>query len=75
MDPHAAWRELLAAFAAKEWSQVQELAESLVNWLDRGGFPPHVLTEPGLGCEGNRALAMAACKFAQQWVAQQPPWE
>jgi hypothetical protein len=74
MDPQAAWQELLAAFAEQDWTRVQELADGLATWLHRGGFPPQVLTPPGLGAEGNRALAMAACKFAHQWAATQPPW-
>ena len=40
MDPQAAWDRLLEAYTHGDWSVVEELAEGLLEWLHRGGFPP-----------------------------------
>jgi hypothetical protein len=64
MDPQAAWDQLLAAFAAGEWDQIEELATNLIEWLDRGGFPPTILRQPDLDSDWNRALARAGCLHA-----------
>lgn len=39
MDPDAALKELLLAVEAGDVDRVEELAEGLLNWLQRGGFP------------------------------------
>ena len=64
MDPQTAWEELLAAFAAAEWDRVQDVAEGLLHWLSRGGFPPRQVTGVDLGQEWDRAIATAGCEFA-----------
>ena len=68
MDPQAAWEQLLAAYAAGDWDAIEERANALIGWLDRGGFPPKVLENPGLGADWNRALALAGCLFALETV-------
>lgn len=40
MDPQAAWNQLLEAYGNYDWESVHELAQSLIDWLERGGFPP-----------------------------------
>jgi hypothetical protein len=60
MDPQAAWDQLLAAYAAGDWDQIEELATDLLAWLDRGGFPPMIIQQPDLDSDWNRALAVAA---------------
>lgn len=64
MDPQAAWDQLLAAYAEHDWQQVDELATGLMEWLDRGGFPP--LTSPSHPWDDawNRAVSRFACEFA-----------
>ena len=64
MDPQTAWDELLTAYAASEWDRVQELAEGLLTWLRRGGFPPRAITGDDMGQEWDHALATAGCWFA-----------
>lgn len=64
MDPQATWDQLLAAFVDGDWDQIDELATALIEWLDRGGFPPKVLEKSELGEVGNRVLARAGCLFA-----------
>jgi hypothetical protein len=68
MDPQAAWDQLLSAYAEGDWDRIEERATELLEWLNRGGFPPKVLSNPGLGPDLNRALARAGCLFALEAV-------
>ncbi len=75
MDPQATWDQLLCAYAEGDWDIIEERATDLIEWLDRGGFPPTVLGNPGLGPEWERALARAGCLHAletrqAQWSIQ-----
>jgi hypothetical protein len=42
MDPNAAWQEIAAAIEADDCHRAAELAEDLLGWLNRKGFPPKV---------------------------------
>lgn len=63
MDPHVAWTELLEARLAKDWDRAEELAEGLMEWLDKGGVPPTTIGDPGLGKKWHRNIAHTACLF------------
>ena len=56
MDPQAAWDQLLAAYVAGDWTEIEEHATTLLAWLDRGGFPPMIIQQPDLDSDWNRAL-------------------
>jgi len=71
MDPQASWDQLLEAYAEGEWEHVQDLAEGLLHWLSRGGFPPRAVTGSDLGQAWDRAIALAACRFALARVAKE----
>ena len=43
---------------------VEELAEGLLEWLHRGGFPPQPVSKREMGDEWNRAVAVSACRLA-----------
>ena len=75
MDPNAAWLELMDAFRQLDWDRVHELAEGLLQWMDRDGFPPETSVRNSangvvadslwsLGSEWNRTVAQAACRYA-----------
>ena len=64
MDPQAAWDRLLEAYTHGDWSVVEELAEGLLEWLHRGGFPPQPVSKREMGDAWNRAVAAFACRFA-----------
>ena len=68
MDPQAAWEQLLAAYAAGDWEQIEERATDLLAWLDRGGFPPMIIRQPELDADWNRALARSGCLHALEIV-------
>lgn len=63
MDPQATWNDLLAALAAQDVSAAQEPAESLSEWLRRGGFPPATLVGIPPGDSLHRLVACAVCDY------------
>lgn len=67
MNPQATWEQLLSAYAAGDWDVIEERATELIEWLDRGGFPPKVLNRDGLG-DWDRAMVRAGCLFALEIV-------
>jgi len=64
MDPQASWDQLLEAYAEGDWDRVQDLAEGLLHWLRRGGFPPQATTGSDLGQDWDREITLSACRFA-----------
>ncbi|TWU62568.1 hypothetical protein V7x_43030 [Crateriforma conspicua] len=64
MDPQTTWNSLLDAWLYRHWLDVSELAESLLGWLSKKGFPPNTMGTQQLGPERNRAVAIAACQYA-----------
>ena len=64
MDPQVTWDSLLAAWTRGNWLDVIELAEALLGWLDRDGFPPKTVATPELGADWHRVVTKAAAKFA-----------
>ena len=61
MDPEVAWKELMQARLERDWDQVEELAEGLLDWLDRGGMPPTTIGDARLGKMWHRTIAHATC--------------
>ena len=64
MDPQATWDMLLQAWGKRHWDEVSELSESLLAWLDKGGFPPETNYPKELGADWDKAVAEATCRFA-----------
>jgi hypothetical protein len=64
MDPQANWEQLLEAYAEGDWDRVQDVADGLLHWLQRGGVPPRATTGRDLGGDWDRAIALAACRLA-----------
>ena len=60
MDPNATWRELIDAHAIQDGERVEELAQALISWLDRGGFPP-TIADRQLPTEAAAAFVKAVC--------------
>jgi len=56
----------LEEWADGNWLDVFELAEALVEWLSKEGFPPDTMGNRNLGADWNRVLALAMCSFARQ---------
>ena len=64
MDPQATWQQVIEAFIDRDWHQVQESAQALLDWLRREGFPPETTAGRSMGADWNRHVALAACEFA-----------
>lgn len=73
MDPQAAWDRLLDAYTDGDWPVVEELAEGLLQWLHRGGFPPQPVSKRDMGDSWNRTIAVSACRFALSTARSDPP--
>lgn len=76
MDPVAAWRDLINALVQLDWERASELAQALLDWMRRGGFPPDVIllvdagsrmdTSVVAGPELNRVVVQSVSRFAIQ---------
>ena len=64
MDPQITWHSMLAAWTRGDWLEVIDLAEALLEWLDKDGFPPKTVAAPELGAQWHRVVTGAAAKFA-----------
>jgi len=40
MDPQATWNDIHQALHDKDYDLARELLESLIEWLEKGGFLP-----------------------------------
>jgi len=47
MDPQATWNEMLQAIIDRDCYLASELAESLIGWMEQGGFSPLAIPELG----------------------------
>ncbi len=61
MDPQACWTELLNALAGRESPAAIEAAETLAEWLRRGGFPPRTLPQLPQNHPLQRVIARTVC--------------
>ena len=67
MDPEVAWNEILEAIAAENLPDAESSAESLLGWIERGGFAPQTLKRP-ISCEWNRLICGYVCREVQRRV-------
>lgn len=65
MDPDATLRDLLDAVQERDWDRIDELAEALLGWMEKRGFPPITLGAEELGREWHRTIATFICYTAQ----------
>lgn len=42
MDPNQTWSDLSRAIERDDWDEATELAEMLVDWIERQGCPPTI---------------------------------
>ena len=68
MDPDAAMKNLLDAVHVRDWDCVDELAEGLLSWMEKRGFPPTTLGPKELGRNWHRTIATFVCYAAQSKV-------
>ena len=64
MDPDVTLRELLEAVQVRAWDRVDELAEALLQWIEKRGFPPSTIGSSQLGIEWHRTVTTMVCHLA-----------
>lgn len=42
MDPNVAWSNLIDAIENDDWVEAAEIADTLLDWTVKGGFPPDI---------------------------------
>ena len=70
MDPQATWDELLETRLQCGWNRAEELANALLDWMQRGGFPPHTVGDRKLGTRWHHAVAYFVCHLVLADVRQ-----
>ena len=70
MDPQATWNDLLEARSQRDWNRTEELANALLDWLQRRGFPPHTVGDQKLGTRWHHAVAYFVCHLVLADVRQ-----
>lgn len=68
MDPQQTWTDLLGALESNQCEEAIKLAQALLEWLRRGGFPPNVVGAATLGRKWHSTLASSGCEAAIQMV-------
>jgi hypothetical protein len=66
MDPTACWIELSDLVKDALWDEAKHKAEDLLNWLEKGGFPP-IIT--GIRCF-DILSAKATCRAIASWTVE-----
>ena len=69
MDPQTAWEQLRSAVLAEDWETTRERAQSLLDWLARGGFPPVTSAQDAVVSNKHRDVAMEFCHSALRRAA------
>lgn len=64
MDPQATWEAMIEEWQRGNWPTVIELAECLLHWLKKRGFPPETIPGQHMGGDWNRVAAISLCRFA-----------
>ena len=63
MDPQQAWSDLSKAVDHGNWLKATEIAEELVEWMGKGGFPPTLTGKTNF----DRIVVNAACQAIACW--------
>ena len=62
MDPQQTWTDMLDALKQNDHQEAKELAEALLDWLRKGGFPPIVVGDESLGADWHRTITAFICR-------------
>ena len=63
MDPTAAWNQMVDAVVTADWEAATRLAENLLDWLGKEGFPPAISGQPVF----DRIAARETCEAIAAW--------
>ena len=67
MDPQATWNEMLEAIFQRDWEIAQERSGALLEWMEKGGFPPQT-AGISMHSQWNQAMAKFGCLMTLQLV-------
>lgn len=59
MDPQACWEALASHWENKEIAEMRARAMDLLQWINRGGFPPKITGQESF----DRQVAVVVCKM------------
>jgi hypothetical protein len=62
VDPNQTWHDLSEAFG-KDWEKADELADELLDWIERGGFPPKITEND----EFDKCICRRMCEAIAAW--------
>lgn len=69
MDPNKAWADLLGMLESPDdWEGLRDLADGLLQWLAKGGFPPELSGIPSLDGPTVRAVASVVHSLADTMI-------
>jgi hypothetical protein len=63
MDPQVTWENLLDAYADRDWKAAVEHVVALLDWLQKGGFPPWTVPSRLVRAEVDRLIVVATCRL------------
>ena len=63
MDPNAAWSNLTNAIEAERWVEAAEIADELLCWIVKGGFPPEITGRHPI----DRLITRSLCESVAAW--------
>ena len=63
MDVNETWRDLSQAVEQDDWQEASQLAETLGEWINKGGFPPTITGN----AEFDRIVARATAESIAAW--------
>jgi hypothetical protein len=69
MDPQATWNSLQEACRRNDREGARELAQSLLDWLGRGGFPPSTGDGDAADMAEQRSNATRFCRLVIEQTA------
>ena len=64
---------LLDAYTDHDWDAIDEHAMVLLEWLEKGGFPPQTVHHRRLQPPANRLIALATCRMALEQSQRERP--
>ena len=63
MDPNATWHDLALSVQLADWDTASEQAQNLLDWLDKGGFPPKITDQELF----DKIVARSTCQAIAAW--------
>lgn len=63
MDPSTVWQQMSEAVEEDDWERAAELADDLLEWLRKGGFPPCISGQEKF----DRLVALRTAQSVAAW--------